>query len=63
MESSRAGTLEDGVATGNSYYDLLRMGFASSYMNLRGLEAVMAYAELQAAGFVPSECPSGSSFG
>ena len=46
------GSLEDGVDSGCSYYDLLRIGFASSYINLRLLEALEAYGELQAAGLV-----------
>lgn len=48
------GSLNASVNTGDSYYDLLRIGFASSYINLRILEALDAYADLQLAGFVPS---------
>ncbi len=44
-----------------SYYDLLTSGFASAYINLRVLEGVLAYAELQAAGIVPSTCANGTS--
>jgi hypothetical protein len=55
------GSLEDGVNSGSSYYDLLRIGFASSYLSLRALEAVEAFAELQAAGLVPAACAPGSS--
>lgn len=57
------GTFEDGVNSGCSYYDLLRIGFASSYLNARALEGVLAYGELQAAGLAPSACPGGSSLG
>jgi len=58
-----SGAQADGVVSGCSYYDLLRIGFASSYLSLRVLEGVLAYQELQAAGLVPSTCPSGSSLG
>jgi hypothetical protein len=59
------GSLEDGVSSGCSYYDLLRIGFASSYLSLRALEAVEAFGELQAAGLAPSACAAagGSAFG
>lgn len=59
------GSLEDGVNSACSYYDLLRIGFASSYIALRALEAVESYAELQAGGFVPATCapPAASAFG
>jgi hypothetical protein len=57
------GTGEDGVNTGCSYYDVIRIGFASSYIALRTLEGLAAYAELQAAGALPSACPAGSSVG
>jgi len=42
------GSLETATDSGNSYYDLLRIGFASAYINMRALEGVLAYAELQA---------------
>ena len=57
------GSFEESVDSGCSYYDLLRIGFASSYINLRVLEAVLAYGELQTAGIAPSVCPKGSSLG
>ena len=59
------GSFEDGVNSACSYYDLLRMGFASSYISLRALEAVEAFAELQAAGLVAAACAGsgGSAFG
>lgn len=57
------GSLEESVNTGCSYYDVLRIGFASSYISLRVLEGVMAYAELQAGGFLPTTCSCGSSVG
>ena len=59
------GSLEDGVNSACSYYDLLRIGFASSYISLRVLEAVEAYSELQSGGFIPSTCvsPAVSAFG
>lgn len=57
------GSLSPDVVSGCSYYDLLRIGFASSYIGLRVLEGLMAYAQLQSAGYVPSSCPSGSAFG
>lgn len=50
------GSLEDGVNSGCSYYDLLRIGFASSYINLRALQALEAYRELQAAALLPGSC-------
>lgn len=56
-----SGALQDGVVSGCSYYDLLRIGFASSYISLRVLEGVLGYQELQAAGLVPSTCPSATS--
>ncbi len=37
------GSLEDNVASGCSYYDLLRIGFASAYLNMRVLESVQVY--------------------
>jgi hypothetical protein len=55
-DSRFRGSMEDDVNSGCSYYDLLRIGFASSYINLRVLEALDAYAELQAGGFIPSTC-------
>jgi hypothetical protein len=55
------GSLEDGVNSACSYYDLLRIGFASSYLSLRALEAVEAFRELQAAGAVPGACAAGAS--
>ena len=61
-DSNFRGSFEDDVDSGCSYYDLLRIGFASSYINLRTLEGVLAYAELQEAGILPSTC-STSSFG
>ena len=41
------GSLETATDSGNSYYDLLRIGFTSAYINMRALEGVLAYAELQ----------------
>ncbi len=57
------GSLEDGVNSGCSYYDLLRIGFASSYLSLRALEAVGAFLELQTAGLLPRACANGSAVG
>jgi hypothetical protein len=57
------GSLEDGVNSGCSYYDLLRIGFASSYIALRALEAVEAYGELQDAGALPGTCAQGQEDG
>lgn len=58
------GSLKDGVDSGCSYYDLLRIGFASSYINLRVLESVLAYGELQTAGIIPATCtPENSALG
>lgn len=58
------GSFEEDVDSGCSYYDLLRIGFASSYINLRALEGLLAYAELQEAGIITSTCSSSvSSFG
>ena len=54
------GSLEMDVNSGCSYYDLLRIGFASAYINLRVLEALEAFNELQAAGFLPSTCAPGT---
>jgi hypothetical protein len=61
-DSNFRGSFEDDVDSGCSYYDLLRIGFASSYINLRTLEGILSYAELQEAGILPSTCEK-SSFG
>jgi hypothetical protein len=51
------GTAENGVAAAN-YYDLIKSGFKDSYTNLRFLESLDAYLDLQAAGAV-GRLPSG----
>lgn len=50
------GSNEPDVDTGCAYYDLLRIGFASSYINLRNYEGILAYLELQNANILPSSC-------
>ena len=54
------GSLDLDVNSACSYYDLLRIGFASAYINLRVLEALEAYGELQGAGLLPSACAPGT---
>ncbi len=51
-----AGTATHGLNSGSSYYDLFRMGWAASYINMRYLESLIAYADLQSAGLIPSTC-------
>lgn len=47
------GAAAAGVNSGSSYYDLLRSGYKSSYINARTYQGLLAYADLQAAGLVP----------
>jgi hypothetical protein len=53
------GTGDVGVNSASSYYDLYRMGFAGAYISLRYLESLVAYADMQAAGLLPSDCGTG----
>ena len=48
-----SGAPQRGINSGCSYYDLLRIGYKSSYFNLRMYEGLLAYAELEASGLVP----------
>lgn len=50
------GTGDVGVNSGSSYYDLYRMGFAATYINLRYLQSLHDFADMQAAGLIPSSC-------
>lgn len=52
-EAAYRGSAEAAVNSGSSYYDLLRMGFAASYINLRVLESMVAYSEMVNASAVP----------
>lgn len=62
-ETQYSGAPSRGVNSGSSYYDLLRIGYKSSYINLRMYEGLLAYAELEASGLVPPLPVDGSAQG
>jgi hypothetical protein len=62
-ETQYSGAPARGVNSGCSYYDLLRIGYKSSYINLRMYEGLLAYAELEASGLVPPLPVNGSAQG
>ena len=53
-DASFRGTGEPGLNTPSSYWDLIRFGYKSAYINLRVIEALQDYARLTRLGAVPA---------